>query len=303
MAKKGAALEQLVALIQETLKDKQDATISTNKKEVDETGISREIDVLVCTHGQGLPFNIAFECKEYSKKSVDVQVVDAFIGKCKYLPQLHRKVIVSTTGFSDNAIKRAKEEDIILCTLEDLPLDMILSSTEVFNPIPKFEFHNEISIEVECPDQIVDGNYLASSDCFFAADDSVFNIYDEASKEILKMPNLMRFAKRFMEANKKPFDSLMTFRIIPNYIYVRNKDGEKCFIRKIIVPFLVNFEIEEGYAVKKQKYNQGEDVVITESRFENNDRPFSAVVIESGEKRKAVFKIDDQYIEPSIKID
>ena len=32
MAKKGAALEQLVALIQDTLKDRQDISIKTNEK-------------------------------------------------------------------------------------------------------------------------------------------------------------------------------------------------------------------------------------------------------------------------------
>lgn len=305
MAKKGAALEQLVALIQETLKDRQDATTETNVKVVDETGMSREIDVLVCTHVQELPFKIAFECKEYSKRAVDIQVVDAFIGKCKYLPQLHRKVIVSTTGFSDNAVKRAKEEDIILCSLEDLPLDMILSSIKVYNPIPKFELCNEFSIIFECPDEYnsnVDGSYFASSDCYFEADDSVLDIRQEAAKELFKMPNLMYFAKRFMEADKKPFDSSMTFHVTPKFVYIKNNKGEKCYIREIIVPFHVNFEIEEGYAVKKQKFIQGKDVYITESKFENNDRPFSAVIIESGEKHKAAFKIDDQYVEPSIRI-
>ena len=69
MAKKGAALEQLVALIQETLKDRPDATIQTNVKVVDNTGIPREIDVLVYTNVQELPLGIAIECKDYSKKN------------------------------------------------------------------------------------------------------------------------------------------------------------------------------------------------------------------------------------------
>lgn len=300
MAKKGAALEQLVALIQETLKDRQDTTVQINVKVSDNTGMCREIDVLVSTIVQGLPYVIAFECKDYSKKPVDVQVVDSFIGKCKYLPSLHRKVIVSTSGFSENAIKRAQNEDIVLCSLDQLPLDKLFSDTKVYNPTPKYELGDRVVFTFVCPDKDVDENYFDSNECYRVADDSVYDVRLEALKELCRMPNMMRLVKRFMEGGRKPFNSTMTFHCEPNYLYLKNKKGEKCFVQEIQVPFIVNFDIQEGYVVKQQKLTQGKDVFITENKFEN--RPYSAVIIESGDKHSASFKINDQYIKPSIRL-
>ena len=88
--KKGKALEQLVGYIQEFVSDTPSTSVYVGKRINDNNGIPREIDVLVETIVQGISIYMAFECKDYStslkKPKVDVQVVDAFIGKCKDIP-------------------------------------------------------------------------------------------------------------------------------------------------------------------------------------------------------------------------
>ena len=62
----GKALEQLVGIIQEHLKDNPDVQIKRNVKLVNRSGNKREIDVFVQTKVNGENIGIAFECKEYN---------------------------------------------------------------------------------------------------------------------------------------------------------------------------------------------------------------------------------------------
>ena len=55
MAKKGKALEQLVAKIQEILKDREDTSIESNVRLRDRDNVLREFDVLVRTTNQFIP--------------------------------------------------------------------------------------------------------------------------------------------------------------------------------------------------------------------------------------------------------
>jgi len=295
MAKKGAALEQLVALIQETLKDRPDATIQTNVKVVDNTGIPREIDVLVYTNVQELPLGIAIECKDYSKKAVDIQVVDEFIGKCKYLNNLHRKIIVSTSGFSGNARKRAKEEDIILCSLEDLLLDIMASDTRIYNPKIKIEFCQEtitFSTNVEL-------DSIDCFDCYLTEGESLYDFRKEVFRVLNEFSCKISLVEMFLKKGKKPFLINNKFSFEPNVLYVNNKDGVRIGVDEVVVSVMVDVEMNEGEIVKQQRFVQGKELIITENRFEND---CNVVVVDGGDKWGAAFKKDNQYVKPTIQI-
>lgn len=298
MSKKGAALEQLVALIQETLKDRPDAIVQTNVKLKDNIGVSREVDVLVSTQIQEFPIQIAFECKDYSKKTIDVQIIDALVGKYKYLPQIHRIIIVSTSGFTSSALSKAKQEGIELCSLESVSVETIFQNTEIYCPKPIFQFDN-LTLNIDLSDNSTDNTIFDSYFCYRTSDDSFFDLELDIAEKLTSLEFKMKLVKQYMNNGRKPFVVSVT-HIFNTSVYIKSVDGRKFNVTGARFTVHVDFVLEKGKAVKQQKIFQGKDVYITENTFNNSDVPFSAVIVESGEKYKAVFKIGDEYIDPSI---
>ncbi len=299
MAKKGAALEQLVALIQDTLKDRQDISIKTNEKIADSSGIKREIDVLVTSKMQGVTMNIAFECKDYSKKAVDIQVVDAFVGKCKHLPQIHKKVIVSTSGFTANAIERAEQENIMLCPLENIPFDKILNNYNIHKATPDFKVDNNINISFDEP---VCDDFDSSCDCFLTKDDTKVDFIKETNRSLSRLETQMRLVYIFMALGKKPFTATSSFKIPNGEIYIKSKNGRKYNVCEVKIPVSVNFNMVESCICSQQKMVQGDDVLITENTFKHDDKQISTVLIESGEKHNLLIRQGDTFLKPSFSI-
>ena len=297
MAKKGAALEQLVALIQDTLKDRQDVAIETNVKVCDITSVNREIDVLVTTHVQGLPYVIAFECKDYSKKKVDIQVVDAFIGKCKYLTNIHRKVIVSTSGFTENARKRAEKEDVILCSLEDLPLDTIVQDIKAYNPLIKIVLR-EGNVIISSKDKS-DLDSIDCFDCYLTEGDVLYDFENEVKQRLGEYSNRIAIIEHFIKNGQKPFFVNNVFPFDLGVLYLKNNEGKRIGVDQMILRTEIDVVSEEGEIVKQQRYEQGKEVFITENKFKNLNHPFSVVVMDCGEKWGAAFKKEEQYKKPS----
>ena len=299
MGKKGKALEHLITAIQETLIDRKDVSVESNVKIKDTQGIQREIDVLVTSKAQGITINIAFECKEYAKKAIGIQVIDAFVGKCKYLPQIHKKVIVSTSGFTANAIERAKQENIMLCPLENIPFDKILSNYNIHKTIPDFKVGDNINISFDEP---VCDDFDSSCDCFLTKDDTKVDFIKETYRSLSRLETQVELAYNFMALGKKPFIATSSFKIQNGEIYIKSKNGRKYNICEAKIPVFVNFKIVEGRICSQQKMVQGNDVLITENTFEHDDRLISTVLIESGEKHNLLIRQGDAIVKPSISI-
>ena len=103
----GKALEQLVGVIQEHLKDNPDVQIIQNAKLVNRSGNTREIDIFVQAKVNGVDLGIAFECKDFTRK-ISVQTIDSFATKIHELPQVHKGIIVTTIGYTEGAQKEAE---------------------------------------------------------------------------------------------------------------------------------------------------------------------------------------------------
>jgi hypothetical protein len=80
------------------------------------SGVSRQVDIWLSRRMGGHTVTVAVECKRRESRPVDIQDVDGFYG---FLDDVgaSKGVIVSTTGFTDGARRRADQADVELQTL------------------------------------------------------------------------------------------------------------------------------------------------------------------------------------------
>ena len=169
--KAGKALEQIVAAIQEYLKDSPNTRITPNAKLRNRSGIEREIDVFVQTKVQGIEIGIAFECKDYYNK-VSVEKVDAFAQKCRELPQINKKVMVTSSSFTAGVKKEAEGQGIELYQLDAIPYDTIFSPYDIY--------FNILTLENTCMYGIDVGANINLKD------DGIYNYVDNKAVDISK---------------------------------------------------------------------------------------------------------------------
>lgn len=132
MEKKGKSLENIIALIQETLKDSLNTQVFKNYKIENIGGRDREIDVLIESNINGFDMKIAIECKDY-KTRVSVEKIEAFESKCKRIKGINKKVFISSKGFQLDAINAAKDFDIELQIASNLSSDFIANWFPITN--------------------------------------------------------------------------------------------------------------------------------------------------------------------------
>ena len=112
---KGDLLEDIVALLHQ-----QEGVKIDKRIKIPAGGASskrkREIDVLLTSYVAGYPVKIAIECKNERKK-VGSEKIDAFVGKLKDIGiPTQQGIYVSPTGYTKDALDRAKERGKLRCT-------------------------------------------------------------------------------------------------------------------------------------------------------------------------------------------
>ena len=294
--KKGKALEQLVGYIQEFVSDTPTTSVYVGRKINDNNGISREIDVLVETVVQGISIYIAFECKDYStsskKTKVDVKVVDAFIGKCKDIPQICSKIIVSTTGFTNSAIIKAKNNGVLLYPFEDVPISEIILKNDVYTAIPEFDIKNTKCI-IQDYDRIGFFYEVPASEIQF--DDTRFTVENIFEGRIHKMSaeEYAPLANTFFKLKKSPFRHYMSFSPT-KLLHAVKKGNKKCYVMALRYEMVVDFKLTNGMVTSCKKMKQGIiDVKATEFIFKDTESRM--VVIEKGEKSTCLMKTKNGY--------
>jgi hypothetical protein len=110
-------LEKAVARVQEMLDPNSEVT--HNEVLHDRLGNKRQFDVIIRGTFGGHPVLGAVECKDHNRKK-NPDVVEAFAKKCENLGA-HLKIIVSRLGFTKQALKLARHENILCLSL--LPAD------------------------------------------------------------------------------------------------------------------------------------------------------------------------------------
>lgn len=120
MPRKGDIFNKLVAKIEKLITDKH-ITIQSNALLTDKTaGNPREHDILLNYDDGHHQFKISIECKDW-KKPVDQPVIEAFQTKLRNTG-IQKGIIVSSNGFTKNAILTAKNADIECWSLKKLRL-------------------------------------------------------------------------------------------------------------------------------------------------------------------------------------
>lgn len=274
MAKQGSSLEQLVKAIQTTIKDSPNTIVQTNEKIEDTNGIKREIDVLVKDSNTTPTTLIAFECKDYNK-AVDVQIVDAVVGKFADIPSIQKKVIVANKGYSTSAKIKAAKHGIELRTLSKVPLtQLLLNSTPILSR--------------RMDTVVLDINFLI--DHSSSGKQSLINIADTNEKfikyEFLFLKNPIRYnetqlqelGERFAQNGLKPIEDdlcLEASRPFP----IRDISGRIYMAKAIIYHVKIIIYPQEGKLVEQRTTpNDTDKVIAAEYRIDDD---FSMVTVKT----------------------
>ncbi len=153
---KGKALEYLVQLVRETLKDHPDTKVLHNQKLSTPRGRKRQFDVLVETTVNGFFLRIAIECKQHVRP-IEAKEIEAFRSKCELVGKIDKLVFVSNSGFDPGAVESAERFGIELHILSEVKKEKIetwMKPEESFG-LRFFKRFINISLEVEGTEQEV----------------------------------------------------------------------------------------------------------------------------------------------------
>jgi len=110
--------ESAIAHIEESYKN---CTVIRNYKLEGKSGVERQVDVWLSAEiGDNHVVTVAVECRRYSDRPVSIKDIDAFSGFLDDV-RANKGVMISNTGFTEGAKKRAENADIELrmLTLEE----------------------------------------------------------------------------------------------------------------------------------------------------------------------------------------
>jgi Restriction endonuclease len=117
--KAGEQLQQLVQTLERLTASTENLKIESPKRLVDkDTGRLREHDVVLTFSMGHHELIVALECRDRSRK-VGVPEVESFKKKCDRTG-VHRGVIVSSTGFTQTALKKSMMMDIECLQLDEI---------------------------------------------------------------------------------------------------------------------------------------------------------------------------------------
>lgn len=133
--KNGKYLENLIYIIQNSFINDSKTKVFKNKKLKNTSGNFREFDIIIETNINNLSINIAIECKDY-KSPVSVEKTEAFNSKCLRVPEIHKKIMISSKGFQKDAISAAKSFGIEIYNFNEIENTVIKDwvSLEIFKP-------------------------------------------------------------------------------------------------------------------------------------------------------------------------
>lgn len=200
MERPGKHLEDVVALIQDSLKNTKDTIVETNVKLRNRKGRLREFDVVIKTRVIDFEIVIVIECKDH-KRPISASLIESFYGKCDRVDNIHKKVFVSSSGYQADALNAADDCKITLLRLEELSSEEILSWT------PKDLKLNldisDIQLYIDCSDDLLDFVSTHTQKIFFGND-------------LSKTKNTLTFLKEAIAEKRKRIWSMHILDFVEN---------------------------------------------------------------------------------------
>ena len=250
--KAGKALEQFVVAIQEYSKDSPDTIIIPNAKLKDNAGLEREIDVFVQTKVHGGKIGIAFECKEYKDK-VDIKEVEAFHTKSTDIPGIHKRIIVSSNGFTSGAYTKARFYGIELYQIGDVPFNEILNPFDIFYTQCWAEMcthYRAIVVDDNNPALYVDNGV------YYCADDNEVDMLGYMAI-VLKnsLPSMLPAIHNYLHIQGKLQGEIPLTITPPDKLYVKDVHGYKHIIKELEVDIRVTLNETLQEMAKQSLYS------------------------------------------------
>lgn len=299
MMRAGQALEHLVAMIREHLKDNPETKITLNAKLMNRSGNKREIDVFVRTKANGEDFGIAFECKDYNRKITE-QVIDAFVTKIGDIPEIHKGIIVTTSGYTKGARKEAEAHKIGLHLIDELPLHEIIPRYKnYFARVLVIPQKNELIVHTIA--DLTNVTFDPEAKIKNVDDDTEVILYKEIFDSLYNIKSLCSLAAKFVEIGKKAYTTVAT--ITPNRkIYIADIRGIKYEIDYFELPITVNVIMDECQISSQMRYAKlGGNNEVLVSEYGSNITDKMWVLVESEDSKDSIFLKDQgHYFTPDI---
>lgn len=146
MPKRSNEFQRLVALLEAQLAGS-NAIIEESKLFTDIDGEQREVDIVVSAQVGQRRIVVGIECRDRSdpRRKADKTWMEQIAGKLEDLPEIHRKVAVSSNGFSKGALKKAARNGIETLTLGEAEevdwLHSVFSETQALITVVRFVPH------------------------------------------------------------------------------------------------------------------------------------------------------------------
>lgn len=298
----GKALENLVAVIQEHLKNCSDAKITQNARLQNRFGKKRQIDVFVQAKLNGENIGIAFECKD-QKRPITAPAIEAFVTNISNIPEITKGVFVTTSGYTEGACEIAKAYKIGLYMIDDLPLEEIIPRHSLQSV--RFFFDPKLNaLQIHTIDDVTNVKLARNAMFKYEDTDEDVNLLLEIYGALNETKLLCELTAKYMEVGKKTL--LLVAKITPSrQIYINDINGTKFKIDYLRIPIMIDCELEECKMSSHKKYTPLTDnlmVSVAEYGSSMNDNAW--VVVDSGEGKTSCFiKNNDCYYKPDIVIE
>lgn len=268
--KAGKALEQLVMAIQEYQKNNPDTHIVSNAILRDRAGVDREVDVFVRNTFQGENIGIAFECKDYKRK-VGVNIVDEFKSKCNDIPDIHKGIIVSPSGFTDGAKKKAQFLGISLCQIDNVPLEELLNPFDILYTQCSVMLFSVFRAVLENCDKIVQ---FSDSGIYNWSDNKKVNMECYLTAFLRShMPSIIPLVHRYLYSKRTMSGDVPLSITPPDRFYVFDIEGGKHMVKELIISLKVTLKSELQKIIKQSLYinTLKESPVVRISEYKRKD--------------------------------
>ena len=289
MSKKGKVLEQLVKTIEEQIKGDPTLRVRSNVKIKNSNGIPREFDVVVDKPATDSSEIIVYECKDH-KAAVDIKYVDSFYGKCSNVSNIARKILVSSSGFSDNATIEARSKGIELRTVSDIMEKDDSPKYDVAIGLPEYQALPDMLFFTLENDSDLHG--IMSQDVKEIKNDDDLDFYSAFSSILNENSDL--FERKFLEAlyeSKREQMDILSFIQEPFTIVT---DSEEFHATSLGLRFHIESHFISQEMTSQRQYGDPGTIV---SEFEIKGTKIKTSIIRSGSTIKMYFN-DDPYLVP-----
>lgn len=324
---KGKLIEQLTAIIEDTLQGNDKVKVSHDVYLEDDIGNKRQIDVLIeYFENDRFTFRAIIECKEKGRDGVEINQMRAFAGTFKSLPQVHKAIFVSTNGFQKGAISVAKKEGILLYTLEDFKKEDINSWHKTNIGVKKISKRQEIVnwrvLMNEKHTKVIgeDTNFTVSPDEFLHQDsgekivihDLIGAIFPYWSNQLHN--SLLNASIAGHEIDKEKYVDVTSFQLQDGTYLLRGEKKIPISYLELRILFWIEYENVDQKIYKLYKDPEGKvlaDLITAKVDYsregvylnlvENTDTKNSGYYLLDGNKKKIKLEIDKEIILPEKK--